>query len=95
MDLAGNHEPRTLSGHSGAAVDSVAFSADGRTLASASWDNTLKLWDAQRGLEKRTLKGHRDLVESLKLQSRRPHRGVGKLGYRRSEFGTWPATTRR
>jgi WD40 repeat protein len=35
-------------GHAGS-VNSVAWSPDGRTLASASSDNTLKLWDRQRG----------------------------------------------
>ncbi|MFM6250725.1 MAG: WD40 repeat domain-containing protein, partial [Dolichospermum sp.] len=34
---------RTLSGHSNW-VWSVAWSPDGRTLASGSWDNTIKIW---------------------------------------------------
>ena len=36
----------------------MAFSPDGKTLASASLDKTIKLWDVATGKEQSTLKGH-------------------------------------
>ncbi|MBT6156910.1 MAG: protein kinase [Planctomycetaceae bacterium] len=44
----------TLTGHK-YAVSCVAFSPDGKSLASASYDGTVKLWDSETGEEKRTL----------------------------------------
>ncbi len=44
----------TLKGHTSVVV-SVAFSPDGKTLASASYDGTLKLWDMATGKERATL----------------------------------------
>ena len=48
---------RTLHGHTGY-VSSVAFSPDGRTLASGNQDNTVKLWDVASGQMLHTLQGH-------------------------------------
>ncbi len=44
----------TLKGHS-QNISSIAFSTDGKTLASGSWDHTVKLWDAQSGELKQTI----------------------------------------
>jgi WD40 repeat protein len=44
-------------GHSHAVL-SVAFSPDGRTLASGSGDYSIKLWDVASSLELRALPGH-------------------------------------
>ena len=54
----------TFKGHRREVV-SVAFSPDGKRLASASWDQTVKVWDATSGQETLTLKGHTGRVWSV------------------------------
>src|SRR5207253_5574532 len=53
----GQSPPSSFKGHTGL-VFSVAFSPDGKVLATGSFDNTVKLWDFATGKELQTLKGH-------------------------------------
>ena len=45
--------------------DSIAFSADGKTLAGSSAGNTIKLWEVDTGRELLTLNGHSGWVTSV------------------------------
>ncbi|QEL21045.1 WD40 repeat domain-containing protein [Limnoglobus roseus] len=57
----------TLRGHADP-VYAVSFSPDGKTIATGSFDKTIKLWDAANGKELRTLagpQGHQSLVLSV------------------------------
>ena len=55
---------RLREGHAGG-IRALAFSPDGRLLASGSEDHTVKLWEAPTGREAGTLRGHSDWVESI------------------------------
>jgi WD40 repeat protein/serine/threonine protein kinase len=59
-----NSNQHTFRGHT-AEVHSVAFSPDGKHLATASADQSVKVWDAASGQETLTLKGHTKEVLSV------------------------------
>ncbi|WZO97466.1 protein kinase [Isosphaeraceae bacterium EP7] len=57
LDVATGRVLHTLVGHT-ADIVAIAFSPDGRRIATASYDRTIKLWDTATGREVFTLRGH-------------------------------------
>ncbi|KFZ20614.1 hypothetical protein V501_00012, partial [Pseudogymnoascus sp. VKM F-4519 (FW-2642)] len=55
---------KTLAGHSGS-VWAVAFSPDGKQIASGSDDETIKLWDVRTGGLQKTLAGHSGRIRAI------------------------------
>jgi WD40 repeat protein len=63
---------RILRGHQHS-VTAVAFSADGRMLASASRDKTVRVWDVQSGAVLKVFSHHQDAVFSVALSPDQRH----------------------
>ncbi len=65
-NLANAPLPRisSLEGHTGFVL-CLAFSPDGKRLASGSFDNTAIIWDLERGKVERILNGHKIFVNSV------------------------------
>jgi WD40 repeat protein/uncharacterized caspase-like protein len=62
--ISGDLQLVVQTGHS-QGVNSIAFSPDGKTLASGSSDNTIKLWEVATGRELRTFSGHLRFVTAV------------------------------
>ena len=80
----------TLEGHS-SYVPSVAFSSDGRTLASGSWDSTIVLWDMDTRERMAVLEGHTHGVTSVAFSSDGSTLASGSLG---GEILLWDVAAR-
>lgn len=63
-EVAGGKQRFTLRGHKEPSF-CVAFSSDGRRLATGSRDRTVKIWNMETGAEERTLSGHGRAIYSV------------------------------
>ena len=82
---SGKTEPdAVLEGHT-APIVALAVSPDGATLASASWDHTVRLWPLAGGAP-RVLDGHTQNVNGVAFTRRRPRAGQRQLRPQRSHL---------
>ncbi|MEH2437976.1 MAG: hypothetical protein V7K25_27755, partial [Nostoc sp.] len=79
----------TLQGHSNS-IYSVAYSPDGRIIASGSKDSTIKLWYVSTGREIYTLQGHSDSVNSVAFS---PDGKILASGSNDTTIKLWDVTT--
>ena len=83
----------TLQGHRGS-VWSVAWSPDGKQLATGSWDNSIKLWEANTGKLQHTVQGHKNRVHKIAWSPDGQHlASCGWDGAIKIWDGTWPEHT--
>ena len=77
-----------LEGHT-SRITELVFSSDGATLASASEDRTIRLWDVTTGTHKHTLTGHNSHIYSIAFS---PDGSTLASGSRNGKIRIWDAT---
>src|SRR5579884_2655848 len=80
---------QTLRGHT-KTITRIAWSPDGRILASPSVDKTIRLWHVQTGQLLRILTGHQDRVNSVAWSSYSSTLASGSFD---RTIGLWDAQT--
>lgn len=82
---------RLLTGHTNEVL-AVAFSPDGLIIASASTDQTIRLWEPETGHDLRTLRGHMGAVHALAFS---PDGKLLASGSADTSIRVWEVTTGR
>ena len=94
LDAATGEQNHTITGAHGERIGSLAFSSDGRTLASCSDDRddkVIHLWHVSTGDLKGTLTGHADVVRDVAFS---PSGEILVSGSRDGELRFWDVKTR-
>ena len=80
----------TFKGHT-STISSMAFSSDGETLVTGSWDRSVRIWDVATGENRYTFKKHSDGVARIQFY---PHSNIfAAVGYNRSGVYKWDIGT--
>ncbi|MBA4064271.1 MAG: hypothetical protein C0501_11265 [Isosphaera sp.] len=89
-DLATDRPRASLRGHT-AEVYQMAYAPDGRTLATASWDGTVKLWHAATGEELLTFRRQSGVVWSVAFAPDNSYLAIGAGTLGQGEVTLWDA----